>query len=355
MTDNFRKTRQMFFFSGLLFAALSLPTFAQSDSPESPLFADQSALPIRISGPISTLMKERSDTEYLDGKLSFNGASGELHELNLRFRARGNYRRKKSTCWFPPVRLNLKKKEAKGTVFEGQKNLKIVTHCSPKSKRFEQNILKEYLAYKILELHTPYSFNARLLMITWADTDKSDAVDKYGFIIEHKNNLAKRNDAEIAEFTSTRHSALDKRQASIVSVFQYLIGNTDFSLVKAIAGESCCHNGILVSKEAGKYFPIPYDFDFAGIVNAPYAEPSPNFSINNVTTRLYRGSCSVNPELAETITLFQDNKDAVLDLITGQEGLNEKERNRTLKFVNKFYKELETPEKLEAKFVKRCI
>ena len=355
MPDNLQKTRQLLFFSGLLFAAISIPTFAQSNSAQAPLFADQAALPIRISGPISTLMKKRSDTEYLDGKLSFSDDSGELHELNLRFRARGNYRRKKSTCWFPPVRLNFKKKETKGTVFEGQNILKIVTHCSPSNKRFEQHIIKEYLAYKILELHTPYSFKARLLKITWVDTDKNDTVEKYGFVIEHKNNLAKRNEVDVAEFTSTRHSALDKKQAGIVSVFQYLIGNTDFSLVKAIAGASCCHNGILVSKDDGVYFPVPYDFDFAGIVNAPYAEPSPNFSINNVTTRLYRGSCSVNPELSTTLTLFQENKDAVLEIITGQEGLNEKERSRTLKFVNKFYKELDTPEKLEAKFVKKCI
>jgi len=354
MTHNFWKNRKVPLFSGLLFAVISLPAFAQSDSPQAPLFADQSALPIRISGPISTLMKERSDTEYLDGKLSFTGDSGELHELDLRFRARGNYRRKKSTCWFPPVRLNLKKKEAKGTVFEGQNVLKIVTHCSPTNKRFEQNILKEYLAYKILELHTPYSFKARLLKTTWADTDKNDEVEKYGFVIEHKNNLAKRNETKIAEIGGTQHSKLDKKQASIVSVFQYLIGNTDFSLVAAIAGESCCHNGILLSKDDKVYVPVPYDFDFAGIVDAPYAEPSPNFSINSVTTRLYRGHCSVNPELSETLTLFQENKDAVLELITNQEGLSERERKRTLKFVNKFYKELENPEKLEAKFLKKC-
>ncbi len=355
MPDSFRKTRKLPIFSGVLFAAASLATFAQSTPPQAPLFADQSALPIRISGPISTLMKERSDTEYLDGKLSFSDDSGELHELNLRFRARGNFRRQKSTCWFPPVRLNFKKKETKGTVFEGQNILKIVTHCNPRSKRYEQLILKEYLAYKILELHTPLSFNARLLKITWEDTDKNEEVEKYGFVIEHKNDLAKRNDTKIAEFTSTRHSKLDRRQASIVSVFQYLIGNTDFSLVKAIAGKSCCHNGILVSKDDESYLPIPYDFDFAGIVNAPYAEPSPNFFINSVTSRLYRGHCSVNPELATTLTLFEENKDAVIELITSQEGLTDKERNRTLKFVNKFYKELANPEKLEAKFVKKCI
>ena len=355
MTDNMWETHRIPLISGLLIAAISMTTYAQSTSPEAPLFADQSALPIRISGPISTLMKERSDTEYLDGTLSFSDDSGELHELDLRFRARGNFRRNKSTCWFPPVRLNFKKKEIKGTVFEGQNILKIVTHCSPRSKRYEQLILKEYLAYEILELHTPYSFKARLLKITWEDTDKNEEVEKYGFVIEHKNNLAKRNEAKIAEFTSTRHSKLDRRQASIVSVFEYLIGNTDFSLVKAIAGKSCCHNGILIWNEDGIYLPVPYDFDFAGIVNAPYAEPSPNFTITRVTTRLYRGSCTVNAELATTLTLFEENKDAVLELITSQEGLTDKERNRTLKFVNKFYKELTNPEKLEAKFVKKCI
>lgn len=340
----------------LLASMVSLTVFAQSDSNDAPLFADQSALPIQISGPISTLMKERSDTEYLDGKLSFADDSGEIHELDLRFRARGNFRRKKSTCWFPPVRLNVKKKQTEGTVFAGQNILKIVTHCSPKSKRYEQYIIKEYLAYKILELHTSYSFKARLLRTTWVDTDRdNETVEKYGFVIEHKKNLAARHDAKMAEFTSTRHSKLDHKQASIVSVFQYLIGNTDFSLVKAIEGKSCCHNAVLAIKEGAPFFSIPYDFDFSGLVDAPYAEPSPNFSIRNVTSRLYRGNCSVNAELTDTIALFQQKKDAVIELISDQEGLNDRARSRTLKFVNKFYKELDNPEKFEKKLVRKCL
>ena len=335
---------------------MSPPAISQTESDEAPLFQDQTALRIQIVGPISTLLRERSDTEYLAGKLSFIGESGETHELDLKFRARGNFRRRKNTCWFPPVRLNVKKQKTDGTVFAGQDILKIVTHCKPRSARYEQYVVKEYLAYKILQLHTPYSFKVRLLKTTWVDTDKDDkGVEKYGFVIEHKNELAKRHHASMAEFTSTQHSKLDRKQASIVSVFQYLIGNTDFSLVKAIPGESCCHNAVLASKDDGVFIPIPYDFDFSGLVNAPYAEPNPKFSINRVTSRLYRGNCSVNPELADTITLFQQKKDAVFELVQSQAGLNEKERQRVLKFLNKFYKELANPSKLEAKFIRKCV
>ena len=351
-----RSMRQLNLLACLLASVMSLPVLAQSDSNDAPLFADQSALPIQISGPISTLIKERSDTEYINGKLSFADDTGEIHRLDLRFRARGNFRRKKSTCWFPPVRLNVKKKQVEGTLFAGQNILKIVTHCSLKNKRYEQYIIKEYLAYKILELHTPYSFKTRLLKTTWVDTDRdNEAVEKYGFVIEHKNNLADRHDAKIAEFTSTRHSELDHKQASIVSVFQYLIGNTDFSLIKAIAGESCCHNAILAIREGAPFFSIPYDFDFSGLVDAPYAEPSPNFSIRSVTSRLYRGNCSVNAELTDTIALFGQKQDAVIELISNQEGLNDKERDRALKFVNKFYKELADPGKFEEKLLKKCL
>jgi hypothetical protein len=356
MDMNRGSIRPMKLLVGLLTSMVSLPVIAQSDSDDAPLFADQSTLPIQISGPISTLMKERSDTEYLNGTLSFAGDSGEIHELDLRFRARGNYRRKKSTCWFPPVRLNVKKKQTEGTVFAGQNILKIVTHCSPRSNRYEQYIVKEYLAYKILELHTSYSFKARLLQTTWVDTDDdNETVEKYGFVIEHKKNLAARHDAKMAEFTSTRHSKLDHKQASIVSVFQYLIGNTDFSLVKATEGNSCCHNAVLAVKEGAPFFPIPYDFDFSGLVDAPYAEPSPNFSIRSVTTRLYRGNCSVNAELTDTIALFQQKKDAVIELISNQEGLDDRTRSRALKYVNRFYKEVADPEKFEKKLVNKCV
>ncbi|NOX68558.1 MAG: hypothetical protein GXP15_05175 [Gammaproteobacteria bacterium] len=340
---------------GLLLTVIGSMSSAQADTGESPLFDHQSTLHIRIEGPLSTLIKKRSNSDYLDGKLSYTDDSGSTHEFDLKFRTRGNYRRERTTCNFPPVRLNLQKKQVLGTEFSGQNILKLVSPCKPTTGRYEQYILKEYLAYKILQLHTPYSFRTRLLKITWIDTDKRNPTfEKYAFVIEHKSELANRLSVTIPKIPGTRHSRLNRTQAGTASVFQYLIGNTDFSLVKGASDDACCHNGILVSKDGDTFFPVPYDFDFAGLVNASYAEPHPTFRLGSVTKRLYRGHCSVNAELAPTIAMFAQKKDAVFELVETQEGLSNRERMRTLNFIGKFYAELDNPQKIRNKFARKC-
>jgi len=341
--------------AGLILLLFGMPALARQDSDSPPLFEHQTTLHVRIEGPLSTLQKERSDTEYLDGKLSYVDESGASHEFDLKFRARGNYRRQRKTCWFPPVRLKFDAGQVVDTEFAGQRILKLVSHCSPGQTNFEQLVLKEQLAYRILQLHTPYSFRTRLLRISWVDTDEKDSTtEKYGFLIEHKNHLENRLAVSIADFSATKHSKLDASQAALITIFQYLIGNTDFSLIQGASGEACCHNGILVSKTDGAFFPIPYDFDFAGIVNAPYAEPNPKLPIKSVTKRFYRGSCSVNSELATTISMFAERQQAVFDLIASQEGLTEKYRKRAQKFVQKFYDEIANPTQAEQYFAKKC-
>ena len=355
MIDQLQQGEVRAFIVSLLIMMASSTAYSEPDADDSPLFLNQSTLHVRIEGPLSTLIRERSDSEYLDGKMSYIDDAGTMHELNLKFRTRGNYRRQRRTCWFPPIRLNVEKKQVENTEFSGQNILKLVSHCSLSNQKFQQYVLKEYLAYKILELHTPYSFRTRLLKINWVDTEKNNiAVERYGFIIEHKKQLSVRLGVKVADIQGTQHSRLDIEQASIASVFQYLIGNTDFSLVRGTPEESCCHNGILVSKDDTAFFPIPYDFDFAGIVDAPYAEPNPKFKIRSVTTRLYRGHCSVNSALRTTIPLFAQKRDAVLELVQTQEGLTDRERKRTLKFIGKFYSQIADQRKMERRFSREC-
>ena len=93
---------------------------------------------------------------------------------------------------------------------------------------------------------------------------------------------------------SAKYDQLNKAQSALAALFQYMIGNTDFSMVASVEGEDCCHNGILLTGDSPGYYYVPYDFDFAGIVDAPYAEPNPRFKLRGVTSRLYRGHCSFN-------------------------------------------------------------
>lgn len=348
-------------YNGFLCIALLMAAstaLAQAGNTDSglPLFADSDTLDVTIEGPLTTLLRERSNDEYYSGFLSYADDAGEVQELDLQFRTRGNFRRRPSTCRFPPVRLNLKKKQVSGTLFEGQNILKLVTHCKPGNSRYEQYVLKEELAYRILNLHTPVSFRTRLLKVTWVNTEKDNETEvRYGFLIEHKGELQARSGLTEFDGERAKYPDLDPRQSAIAAVYEYMVGNTDFSMVAAPPGESCCHNGILLSNDADRHFFVPYDFDMAGIVNAPYAEPNSRFNLRSVTDRLYRGHCRFNPVMEEVASLYLDNQEAVMRLVDEQEGLDENNRKVTRGFLERFYADISTPERMQGKLLSRCL
>ena len=342
--------------TGLAFClAAAASAFAAESSALPPLFEKTHTLQVQIEGPISTLLRERSNTDYYDGKFRYADEDGAEHEFDLKFRARGNFRRQSENCRFPPVRLNFKKKALAGSELAGQNVLKLVTHCRPRSNIYQRFVIREYLAYKILEQHTDFSFRTRLMKISWIDTDDENKVDeKYGFVIEHKNGLAARLGAEVVEVESTSWDQLDQRHASIAAIFQYLIGNTDYSMIKGPPGDDCCHNSILLTTDGETHIPIPYDFDFSGLVDAPYAAPNPRFNIDDVTTRLYRGNCRLSDEAEGSIALFLEKQPTVMRMIEDQEGLSRSARGSVRTFVSRFYRNISNPRHVQRTFLKEC-
>lgn len=341
---------------GALFAVLAVTFSARADSDGQPLFASESALQVRITAPLTTLMRKRSDTEYLDGTFSYIDESGAEKILSLKLRARGVYRRNRSTCTLPPIRLNFRKKQVTGTAFAGQDKLKLVTHCRQRSDAYEQYVLKEYLAYKIFNTITDYSFRVRLLKIDYVDSDDGGKTwTKYGFVIEDDDLLAERIGAEVAEVPRISYAALDRQQAIRISVFQYLIGNTDYSLVASARDDDCCHNTVLLAAADGSYIAVPYDFDFAGLVNARYAKPHPSLSIRSVVRRLYRGNCEHNELMDQTIILFKSRKESIRQAAMSIEGMGERERATVLRYIDGFYEDVAEPGSVERHLVKKCL
>ena len=173
-----------------------------------PLFADHSLLEITITAPISTLMRERSSEEYVMGQLSYRDEESDAVVLDVGIRARGRFRRDKDVCSFAPLRLNFKKETTRKTLFTRTNKIKLVTHCRDKSARYSQGVLKEYLAYRILNTMTDKSFRVRLLRITYVDTEatKGNRVE-FGFLIEPDGDLAKRLGMKVLDVASTTTSA----------------------------------------------------------------------------------------------------------------------------------------------------
>jgi hypothetical protein len=133
-----------------------------------------------------------------------------------------------------------------------------------------------------------------------------------------------------------------------------MIGNTDFSAIAGPEGEDCCHNSTLFGNEGGPIYSIPYDFDMSGLVDAPYAEPNPQFKIRRVTQRVYRGRCKYLDHLPGSLQLFQDRRNAIYALIEEQPELEPKTRKKTSKFIDRFYDVIDNPKKVYREIESKC-
>jgi hypothetical protein len=348
---------------GMLLAALFIVPLSAEALPDdpgvsqavAPLFASHSVLPVTIEAPLTTLMRDRPLEEYLDGTFSFTEDDGTQRTIDLKIRTRGKYRRQKKNCNFAPIRLNFRKKQVVDTEFAGQDKLKLVTHCQNSRPPYEQLVLREFLAYRLLNVMTNNSFGVRLLQINYVDTEGANPMTKLGFVIEDDDDVAERNGMYSIKSGDISSDDIDRMEQNFVNVFQYLIGNTEFSLVRAEPDEYCCHNIDLMSATKGAPFTsLPYDFDFAGIVDAPYAEPNPRFKIEDVRHRLFRGLCENNDLLPYTFQQFLNKKDEVYGVVDELELLSPRSKRNVIRYLNAFYDDISQSKSVSAKFIKKC-
>ena len=341
----------------LLSLILAGPILAQEVGDSDPLFRKDSFLNVTLEAPLTTIVNERSvDTQY-PGTVRYEDVNGEFVEVPVRVRARGNFRRNPDNCRFPPIRLRFRGRDVGDTIFEGLRRVPLVTHCQ-NTARYEQGILREYMAYRILNELTDLSLRARLLRITYIDTEGGlRDRETFAFAIEHRNRLAVRSDIPVLEVPRTTIANLDAEYLNMTSVFQFMIGNTDFSPILAPEGENCCHNHRLFGeeKELPPQFAVAYDFDMTGLANLPHSVPNPRFNLRNVRQRLYRGRCVNNDLLPKTIEHFQERRDAILKLVDDLPGASGRTRNSLRAYINSFYNVIDNPNRVQRELVDRCI
>lgn len=326
-----------------------------------PLFASQDPLAVTLRTDIKLLRDKRPDKDEVEGTLTFAGPDGAAVTVPVKVRTRGNFRRSKSNCNFPPLRLNFAAKSLKGTVFEGQDKLKLVTPCQDSRNDYQQYVLQEYLAYKVYQLLTPASFRVRLLHITYEDVNgKYKPRTKTAFLIETDEAMAARNGGKVVGWESFNptgpedtRAALrvltlaDPVQAVMTSLFEFMIGNTDVSL-------AFLHNVVMISTGDGRHVAVPYDFDWSGVVNARYAHPDPRLDLRNVRERLYRGFCRPGVDPTVVAERFERIRDSIPPLYEGVKDLDVKQRAQALKYYDGFYDVLKDPKRFDREVVKGC-
>lgn len=313
-----------------------------------PLFSSHEPLVLTLRTDVSWIRDTRSDEEEVEGSLVYRGPDGAEVTVPVQVRARGNFRREKNHCNFPPLRIDVSGKQAEGTVFEGQDKLKLVTPCQEHRDPFQQYVLQEYLVYRVYQLLTPASFRVRLVTITYEDPDGGyESRTKTAFFIESDEDMAARNRGVVYEYEQFHPAAVESEQDALVALFQYMVGNTDYSTVYF-------HNTLMVRKETGASIIVPYDFDWSGVVDARYAVPDPRLALRDVTQRVFRGFCRPDVDAARLIGRFNDQKEAIWALYGSMPGLDDGVRKRSLEYYEEFYEILADPRRYDREVTRAC-
>jgi hypothetical protein len=310
------------------------------------LFLDEKPLDIRLSIAIKEVKGIESDTVYTPYMMHYKSGD-KWDSIKIEVRARGNFRRKE--CYYPPLRVKMKKDAAKGTVFEGSRSLKLVMPC----KQVKENslIMKEYLCYQMYEPITSYTFNTRLANIVFTDQNnkKVSGVNFMGFFIEDDDVVAKRHNGQIVEDLKLHPKALQDSNSVRHDMFQFMVANTDWST-------TFMHNAkVLQLDESKKYIPLAYDFDMSGFVNAPYAFPNESLGITSVRERLYRGFCRT-PEVMQAIRKeYLDKENAINEIIKSYESSFEpKEFASIKKYMADFFDTFKNDARFKSNITDKC-
>jgi hypothetical protein len=310
---------------------------AKPPAPPTPLFASDEPIRLTIRGPISSLAANRSETP----RPATMTADGVTYPITLT--PRGITRLKREICDFPPLRVELTTAAPPGSLFQGQHRLKLVTHCK-RSPDFQQKVLLEYAAYRLYNLMTPQSFRARLATVDYVDDNGQPYISRVGFFIEDFSDVAKRNGMSVAHLGSLVPLAqIDPALGARFSVFEYMISNYDWSMRAAPAGEECCHNGrLMTAAPGGPLTPVPYDFDFSGLVEAPYAGPPESVPVESVRQRNYRGYCIHLTQARALATELAPRRAEFTQLFTAIPRLDARNLSRAAGFISGFFDDIDS-------------
>ena len=317
------------------------------------LFEVHEPLSVVLELPTKELLRQAQKKPTFDGLLRYTGVDGTEVSLDIAVTTRGKSRLEQ--CQYPPLSINLKRKQVASTIFAGQNKLKLVTQCSG-SASYRRYLNQEYAIYRIHNLLSDYSFRVRMLEVTYRDSSgrRRDQVQP-AFFIESDKQAAERLGMTTIKADVVNTSQLDPTQLSILALFQYMIGNTDWSARKGPGTEGCCHNGKVIAPPDSHngWVVLPYDFDQSGIINTSYSAPSDKLPIKSVRTRLYRGFCRSNAQLDSTIALFNDNRAAIEDLFaSGPDGPSK--NKSALKYLESFYEIVNDPRKRQKRIIDAC-
>ena len=325
--------------------ALSITGYTQS-LPGKGLFENDKPLEITLSGNLKELMNDRAEeSKYHPIAVSYMAENNSEISINAEAKTRGHFRKLKGNCLYPPLLIHFTKSDTLShSVFEKQDKIKLVMPCQG-----DDYVVREWLVYKLYNIVTPNSFRARLVKVILKNTKTGKAESSfYGILLEEENQAAHRNGL-VSITKKLRPEQTEQGAFLMTAVFEYLIGNTDWSVqymqnIKFFAVDST------VVPTA-----VAYDFDHAGLVDAPYARPAEELEMSSTRERRYRGYCMTDMKVFDpVVTFYNQVKKDIYAVYTDCTLIDEKYKKATVKFLDEFYATINNPAKLKKEFEYPC-
>lgn len=312
-------------------------------------FEGQEALPpLVITANFGRLRRDRGeDPPWRWGSIAYAGADGKQVTLPVRLRTRGIWRRK--NCVMPPLRVDFARKETKGTVFDGQNKPKLVVHCRDEGEA-DQYLLKELLAYRVYRLLTPVSHRARVARVQYVDSASGKQVaERYALFVESTEEMVDRLHGQELKQQGAMPDDLGADDDALFGLFQYFVGNTDFSV-------AALHNVELVARDTA-VVPVAYDFDWTGLVNARYAAPDPRVGVRTVRERVFRGYCGSAESFQRAVQRFDEQRGAIYALLTDSVGqlMDKRSVEESKDYFDDFYQVVDDPHRFKREVLDRCL
>lgn len=325
----------------MLLCMLMLPSWlsAHPDTADRPTIFDliygKDLVEVTLETDLVKLIENIKSDQYQAAIISFENNRGEQTVMPVEVRPRGNFRRR--VCEFPPIKLKFPKDKLVAADLQPHNKLKLITHCIDDKAAGQENLLKEYLAYKLYNELTDQSYRVQLIRLNYVDLKgKLSRIKRYAVLIEDTDEMAERLGGEECDCLNPASDQVDSRQERIHALFQYMIGNEDWSLRM--------NRNLKVVKplDDRKWIPVPYDFDFSGLVNAPYAIPNRQLGITSIQDRHYLGLPIKDEEMKGLFDYFLSKQADLYQVVADCSYLNKSSRNEVIDYLETFFEQIET-------------
>ena len=314
------------------------------------LFRTTDPVEVTLTTNLKLLVKDRDSTKVSPhgAVMAFKEADGTLTTMPVTLTPRGHFRRQARNCDFPPLYVQFKKKAADNTLMQGNTKLKLTTNCKPKNTQYEQYILQEYAVYRVYQRVSPIHFRTRIAHVTYKDSaNATPDVVTWAFFIEDDKEVAKEFKVANEKSKGALFDQLESKQLAITSLFEYFVGNTDWSI-------SQLHNIALVRDTGFTVSPVAYDFDWSGVVNPRYAFPDARLGLKNVLERLYRGPCLTPAQWQPIFARYNDAKPYIDSVYHSVPSLDPKLAKESIEYYGDFFKTINDPRAVKREIIDKC-